>query len=75
MSFEATIVNFENQGNRNLSATFSNVCRAKQDKYAKSPESIRTPIGRYPWSFNAKATAQKLSKPLLFDVASYVFFK
>jgi hypothetical protein len=65
MSLEATIVSLLNQGISKHFATSSNVFRAKHDKYAKSPESMRTPNARYPKSFNAKATAQKLSRPLL----------
>lgn len=63
ISFDATIVNVLNHGILKLDATKSNVSRAKQDKYAKSPESIRIPTARYPWSFNAIATAQKFNKP------------
>lgn len=65
ISFDATIVNVLNQGTLKRCETFSNVSRVKQDKYAKSPESIRMPTARYPCSLSANATAQKLSRPLL----------
>uniref|UniRef100_A0A182UYN6 Uncharacterized protein n=1 Tax=Anopheles merus TaxID=30066 RepID=A0A182UYN6_ANOME len=46
MSFDATIVSLLNHGSLNRSAMRSNVSRARQLRYARSPESMRMPIAR-----------------------------
>ena len=44
MSLEATICMFSNQGVSKCLAMFLNVSRAHRERYARSPESILTPI-------------------------------